>query len=38
MRAGRVHFVDNRPWYFPTILGAHVILDDVERALLGAGS
>lgn len=30
----QVHFVDNRPWYFPTILGAHVVLDDVETALL----
>jgi iron complex transport system substrate-binding protein len=32
--ADQVHLVDNRPWYFPTILGAHVILDDVEAALL----
>jgi iron complex transport system substrate-binding protein len=31
--AGRVREVDNRPWYFPTILGAGVILDDVEAAL-----
>lgn len=34
--ADRVYFVDNRPWYFPTILGAHVILDDVQQALLDA--
>lgn len=34
--ADQVHLVDNRPWYFPTILGAHVVLDDVEAALLEA--
>ncbi|HVL50573.1 MAG TPA: iron-siderophore ABC transporter substrate-binding protein [Actinomycetota bacterium] len=26
--------VPNRPWYFPTILSAQQILDDVEKALL----
>ena len=31
---GEVHEVANRPWYFPTILGAERILDDVEAALL----
>lgn len=33
--AGRFHEVPNRPWYFPTILGAHRILADVEAALTG---
>lgn len=32
--AGAVFEVDNRPWYFPTILAAHRILVDVEEALL----
>lgn len=32
--AGRYVEVPNRPWYFPTILGAHQILDDVEAAVL----
>lgn len=32
---GRLFEVANRPWYFPTILGAERILDDVEAALLG---
>ena len=32
--AGRFHEVANRPWYFPTILGASQILADVEKALL----
>lgn len=32
--AGRYVEVPNRPWYFPTILGAQQILDDVEAALL----
>lgn len=34
VQADQVYFVDNRPWYFPTILGAQRILDDVEAALL----
>jgi iron complex transport system substrate-binding protein len=29
----QVHYVENRPWYFPTILGAQRIVDDVEAAL-----
>lgn len=29
-----VHRVDNRPWYFPTILSAQQVLDDIEQALL----
>jgi iron complex transport system substrate-binding protein len=33
--AAGVYFeVPNRPWYFPTILGAQQILTDVEKALL----
>jgi iron complex transport system substrate-binding protein len=33
--AGGGYFeVPNRPWYFPTILGAQQILTDVEKALL----
>lgn len=32
--AGAIHEVDNRPWYFPTILAAHRVLDDIEAALL----
>jgi iron complex transport system substrate-binding protein len=32
--ADRLFEVPNRPWYFPTILGAERILDDVEAALL----
>ncbi len=32
--AGAVFEVDNRPWYFPTILAARRILVDVEDALL----
>lgn len=35
VQADQVHYVENRPWYFPTILGAQRILDDVEAALLG---
>lgn len=31
---GQVHEVDNRPWYFPTILAAEQMLDDIEDALL----
>lgn len=31
--AGRYIEVPNRPWYFPTILGANQILDDIEEAL-----
>jgi len=29
------HFIEvpNRPWYFPTILGANQILDDIEEAI-----
>ena len=34
VKADEVHHVDNRPWYFPTILSAGQILDDVEAALL----
>lgn len=26
--------VDNRPWYFPTILAATRMLVDIEKALL----
>ncbi len=33
--ADRVFFVENRPWYFPTILGVERIVDDVEAALAG---
>lgn len=33
--AGRVVQVANRPWYFPGITAAGVVLDDVERGLLG---
>jgi len=32
--AGTVFEVDNRPWYFSTILAARRMLDDVEQALL----
>lgn len=32
--AGSVYEVDNRPWYFPTILAARQMLADVEAALL----
>lgn len=32
--AGTVFEVDNRPWYFPTILAARQMLDDIEEALL----
>ncbi len=32
--AGAVFEVDNRPWYFPTILAARRVLADVEEALL----
>jgi iron complex transport system substrate-binding protein len=32
--AGAVHEVENRPWYFPTILAARRVLADVEAALL----
>lgn len=28
-----VFYVENRPWYFPTILGVQRIIDDVEEAL-----
>lgn len=34
VQADQVHLVDNRPWYFPSILGAHIVLDDVEEAFL----
>lgn len=34
VRAGTVFPVDNRPWYFPTILAARQVLADVEAALL----
>jgi iron complex transport system substrate-binding protein len=33
--AGQLFEVANRPWYFPTILGAERILVDVEAALIG---
>lgn len=36
--AGRVFEVDNRPWYFPTILAARQMLDDIEEALTGERS
>ncbi len=29
----QVFFVENRPWYFPTLLGANRIIDDVEASL-----
>jgi iron complex transport system substrate-binding protein len=29
-----VYFVENRPWYFPTILSATQVVDDVEAALV----
>lgn len=32
--AGMVFEVDNRPWYFPTILASRQMLDDIEGALL----
>jgi len=35
--AGQMYEVPNRPWYFPTILGARQILDDVRAHLLPAG-
>ncbi len=38
VQAGRVVEVVNRPWYFPGPTAAQVVLDDVERGLLGAGS
>jgi iron complex transport system substrate-binding protein len=31
----RVYEVPNRPWYFPTILGAEQILEDVESSMGG---
>ena len=34
VQAGEVHHVDNRPWYFPTILSAEQMLTDIETALL----
>ncbi len=34
VEAGTVFEVDNRPWYFPTILAAAHMLDDIEKALL----
>lgn len=34
VQAGQVHHVDNRPWYFPTILSAQQMLTDIETALL----
>jgi iron complex transport system substrate-binding protein len=34
VEAGTVFEVDNRPWYFSTILAARRMLEDVERALL----
>jgi iron complex transport system substrate-binding protein len=34
VRADEVHHVDNRPWYFPTILSAEQMLTDLETALL----
>ncbi len=35
VQAGQVHQVDNRPWYFPTILSAEQMLTDITKALLG---
>lgn len=35
VQSGNVHQVDNRPWYFPTIVAARRMLADVESALLG---
>lgn len=35
VKADAVHHVDNRPWYFPTILSAQQMLTDIEAALLG---
>lgn len=35
VRADQVHQVDNRPWYFPTILSAGQMLTDIDKALLG---
>ncbi len=35
VEAGAVYQVDNRPWYFPTILAAEQMLTDIEGALLG---
>jgi iron complex transport system substrate-binding protein len=34
VRTGQVHQVDNRPWYFPTILSAEQMLTDIDKALL----
>lgn len=34
VQADAVHHVDNRPWYFPTILSAEQMLTDIESALL----
>jgi ABC-type Fe3+-hydroxamate transport system substrate-binding protein len=34
VQAGQVTEVVNRPWYFPGLTSAGVVLDDVERALL----
>lgn len=35
VKAEEVHHVDNRPWYFPTILSAQQMLTDIDTALLG---
>ena len=34
VKTGEVHQVDNRPWYFPTILSAEQMLTDISSALL----
>ena len=34
VKADQVHHVDNRPWYFPTILSAQQMLTDIETAVL----
>ena len=34
VKADEVHRVDNRPWYFPTILSAQQMLTDIETAVL----
>jgi ABC-type Fe3+-hydroxamate transport system substrate-binding protein len=34
VKADAVHLVDNRPWYFPTILSAEQMLTDIREALI----
>jgi iron complex transport system substrate-binding protein len=38
VQADQVFFVENRPWYFPTILGVERIINDVETALADTSS